>query len=177
MPRPTGLPGVVRLDANTDTDHASCVETRRSTTCGTFQFDSCPFFAFARRQAVLSTSSGEAELYGGSSTLMEGSDIRALLLWYGYSAQYSLYTDSFAAKSMMCREGLGRVKHLDIRALWVQQERFRGNLSVRKVVGLKNVADLGTKAHPRARFVLLRDVIGYRDLDALSHQLAIKDAS
>eukprot|EP00973_Karenia_brevis_P095594 12428113-Karenia_brevis.AAC.1 len=33
-----------------------------------------------------------------------------------------LGTDSSAAKSFVCRRGLGKMRHLDIRDLWIQKE-------------------------------------------------------
>jgi len=176
MPAAVGRRGWVRMKMFSDTDHASCVETRRSTTCGIIFLDETPFHGFARRQAVVSTSSGEAELYGGSTVIMEGKGIRELLRWYGYEVEFILFTDSSAAKSMYAREGLGRVKHLDIRALWVQQERVNSGLLVKKVGGAKNVADLGTKCHPRQRFADLRAAAGICDLEFLVSNATPQDA-
>ena len=56
-----------------------------------------------------------------------------------------LGTDSSAAKSFVSRRGLGRMRHLDIRDLWLQKEVADGNVVVSKVVGNENPADLMTK--------------------------------
>jgi hypothetical protein len=61
---------------------------------------------------------------------------------------------------MMNRDGVGGVKHLDVRVLWLQQERGQFGLKVRKVAGERNPADLGTKAHGVARFLVLREMSG-----------------
>ena len=55
------------------------------------------------------------------------------------------------------------MKHLDVRALWVQADRRDPGLITKKVLGENNVADLGTKAHPVTRFVQLRDMCGIVD--------------
>ena len=56
-----------------------------------------------------------------------------------------LGTDSNAAKSFVCRRGLGKMKHLEIRDLWLQKEVADGLLEVVKVRGDENPADLMTK--------------------------------
>jgi hypothetical protein len=52
------------------------------------------------------------------------------------------------------------VKHLDVRALWLQAERRDFGLIAKKVLDEENLADLGTRAHPVARFKKLRDMCG-----------------
>ena len=56
-----------------------------------------------------------------------------------------LGTDSNAAKSFVCRRGLGRMKHLEIRDLWLQKEVRDGSLDFFKIPGTKNPSDLMTK--------------------------------
>ena len=56
-----------------------------------------------------------------------------------------LGTDSSAAKSFVNRRGLGKMRHLEIRDLWLQEEVDKGRLVVDKVRGDKNPADLMTK--------------------------------
>ena len=56
-----------------------------------------------------------------------------------------LGTDSSAAKSFVSRRGLGRMRHLDIRDLWLQKEVGEGKVVVQKVLGTENPADLMTK--------------------------------
>ena len=66
-----------------DTNYAPDDPTKRAMTCGTYFIDGMPFSCFARRQAVQSTSSGEAEFYGASSVAMEGKVIWHLFEWLG----------------------------------------------------------------------------------------------
>ena len=54
-------------------------------------------------------------------------------------------TDSSAAKSFVGRQGLGKMKHLEIRDLWLQKEVHDGKVVVHKVLGTENPSDLGTK--------------------------------
>ena len=50
-----------------------------------------------------------------------------------------------AAKSIAERLGVGKVRHLDVRWLWLQQEVRRGVIELEKVKGTENIADVGTK--------------------------------
>ena len=56
-----------------------------------------------------------------------------------------LYKDSSAAKSFVSRQGLGKMKHLEIRDLWLQREVGMNKVVVHKVEGPRNPADLMTK--------------------------------
>ena len=57
----------------------------------------------------------------------------------------TLGTDSSAAGSFVCRRGLGRMRHLEIRDLWLQKEVSEGKVRVVKIKGTENPADLMTK--------------------------------
>ena len=62
-------------------------------------------------------------------------------------------TDSSAAKSFVSRRGLGKMRHLEIRDLWLQKEVNEGKVKVSKVKGTENPADLMTK------------ILGIKDID------------
>ena len=61
------------------------------------------------------------------------------------SGAIKLGTGSSAAKSFVNRRGLGRMRHSDIRDLWLQQEVSEGKFEVFKTLGSGNPADLMTK--------------------------------
>ena len=63
----------------------------------------------------------------------------------GHKVQVRVWTDSSAAKSFVNRRGLGKMRHLEIRDLWLQEEVDKGRLEVSKVRGDQNPADLMTK--------------------------------
>ena len=43
-------------------------------------------------------------------------------------------TDSTAAKSVVSRRGLGKMRHIEIRDMWLQKEVCEGKVKVFKVV-------------------------------------------
>ena len=64
----------------------------------------------------------------------------------GLSPNMRLWTDSAAAKSFISRHGTGRMRHLQIRDLWLQKEVADGRLTCLKIPGHENPADLMTKS-------------------------------
>jgi hypothetical protein len=177
MKKPNGVKGKVLLELFSDTDFAGCKETRRAMTCGVTRLDKTITSVFARRQGVQSTSSGEAEFYGATSVVMDGRIVKHFLEWLGYEVLYQLHLDSSAAKAMVQRDGVGKVKHMDVRALWIQAERRDHGLVIRKVPGAQNYADLGTKAHPPGRFLELRDMLNIVDCRKIDAESEIEACS
>ncbi len=169
MERPDAtLPcNVVILKCFSDTDWAAHRKSRRSVTCGVFTADGCPLAAFARRQHLVSLSSGEAEYYGMVSVACEGLLFKTLYEFLGYTVSWSLGVDSSAAKAMAQREGVGKVRHLDCRSLWLQRAVKELKLRIQKVSGPLNVADIGTKAHTEKELVRLREAVGLYDGEGL----------
>ena len=99
-------------------------------------------------QGAWALSSAEAELYG----MMEGATrAKGLLTLAGemgfedLSTVVHLGTDSAAAKSFVSRRGLGKMRHIEIRDLWLQNEVREGKVVVHKIPGTENPADLMTK--------------------------------
>ncbi|CAK0834427.1 unnamed protein product, partial [Prorocentrum cordatum] len=170
-------PGEVKLHMFTDTGFAACKETRRAMARGVTKLDGVHFAAFARRQGVQTTSSGESEFYRAASVVMGGRLVKDALRWLGYKVTWELGVDSSAAKAMINREGFGKVKHLDVGALWVQQERKVRGLIVKKESGENNVADLGAKAHPVARFECLRGLAGIVDCSEMDKHKELEACS
>ena len=61
------------------------------------------------------------------------------------SAVAEAWTDSSAAKSFVSRRGLGKMRHLELRDLWLQREVGDGKVVVKKILGAENPADAMTK--------------------------------
>ena len=57
----------------------------------------------------------------------------------------NLETDSKAANEFVARRGLGKMRHIEVRELWLQKEVLEGKVRVRKVLGTENPSDLRTK--------------------------------
>ena len=71
--------------------------------------------------------------------------MRSVLRDLGEQCELRLSLDSSAAIGICRRTGVGRVRHLDTRLLWIQELVRDGQLHVVKVAGTSNPADLMTK--------------------------------
>ena len=139
---------------------------KTTTSCIVHKADGADLANSVRRQDLVSISSGESEFYALSSAALDSRLLKQLFEWFGFRVEWSVSTDSSAAKGMVMRQGVGKVRHMDCRALWVQQAVRKENLKIRKVDGKLNPADLGTKAQEHER---LLGMVGLRDVgdDAL----------
>ena len=58
---------------------------------------------------------------------------------------FIVYTGSSSAKALAQRRGVGRLKHVDLRHLWVQSCVRQKLVRLKKIGTMNNVADLNTK--------------------------------
>ena len=61
------------------------------------------------------------------------------------SPSIELSTDSSAAKGIASRRGLGKVRHIAVCQLWLQDKVHDGEMQVSKAKGIDNQADILTK--------------------------------
>ena len=90
-------------------------------------------------------SSGEAEYYAMVKGAIEGLGMQTLARDLWWSLALRLHVDSSAAKAIASRQGMGKIRHLEVRHLWLQQVVREGKLVLKKVAGTLNPADLMTK--------------------------------
>ena len=99
-------------------------------------------------QGATALSSAEAEFYAMIEAVLRAKRVVGLASELGFSTLSNVVkigTDSSAAKSFVGRKGLGKMRHLEIRDLWLQQEVLDKKVVVSKVAGEENPADLMTK--------------------------------
>ena len=65
----------------------------------------------------------------------------------GLDKKIFLLTDSSAAKSFSSQRGLSRMRHLEVKDLWLQEAICRNRLKIGRIRGEENPADLFTKYH------------------------------
>ena len=66
--------------------------------------------------------------------------------WRLDAGTLQIFSDSSSARAFSARRGLGKVRHIQTRYLWLQERVALGHLIVKKVRGDDNVADVLTKA-------------------------------
>ena len=94
----------------------------------------------------MSLSSGEAELNASLKGGVELLGVRELLQELGESnISLLLQGDSAACRGTVHREGCGRLKHLEVKQLWIQSHIRDGRISFQKIPRSENTADAMTK--------------------------------
>ena len=101
-------------------------------------------------QKVVTLSSGEAELAGVVRGASEGCGLQSLAADLGVVLRFRIHADSSAAIGICRRAGIGRVRHLAVSQLWVQERLRAGSFTLHKVPGDHNPADILTKVVARA---------------------------
>eukprot|EP00971_Amphidinium_carterae_P241184 4788299-Amphidinium_carterae.1 len=128
-----------------DADWAGDPESRRSVTAGTLYWDKVPMSSWSRLQSVRALSSGESEYYQLTTAGAEAMFMKSVLDFIGEECRIELYTDSSAALGISQCAGTGKVRHLDLRLLWVQDGLKEGLFCIMKINSAQNTGDLGTK--------------------------------
>ena len=106
-------------------------------------------------------SSAEAELYAMTEGATRGMGLQTMLGEMGvFIATLHLYTDSSAAKSFASRRGLGKMRHVEVKELWLQAAVKEGKVKLHKVDGEMNPADLLTKYMDLTRLRRLGELLG-----------------
>ena len=143
--------GPWRLIAECDSDWGGDA-TRRSTSGAMLFLNGALIASFSRRQAGYALSSCEAELFALVSCAAEVLATRSWLEEQDVRLEGppTLFTDSSAAMMVTGRRGPGKMKHICMRALAVQQWVRDGLISVAKIGTASNRADLLTKPLPFA---------------------------
>ena len=131
-----------------DTDWSGCPRTRRSTSGGCVMIGSHCIRTWSSTQASVTLSSGEAEYYGLVKAAGAGLGHQSLMDDLGLHLPVRVWTDSSAALGIASRSGLGKLRHLETHTLWVQEKVRTGAITLKKVWGEVNPADLFTKHLP-----------------------------
>ena len=110
-----------------------------------------------------------AEFYAGCATAEEMLLARDVLMFFGCRVEASLHMDSAAARGICRREGVGKVKQLEVRTLWKQQVVKAKTLTLKTVKSQDNCADLGTKTLTAGTLSLLRNLNGLVDKNTMDN--------
>ena len=117
-------------------------------------------FSSSRTQRVVALSSGEAELLSSASSICDALLTRELLEFMDFGrVKIFHHIDASAAKAMLERSGVGKVRHLSCRILWCQQLIKSGEVALLKISTTFNPSDLGTKGLSRARTLMLMCIL------------------
>ena len=133
------------LNVSVDTDFAGCLKTRRSTSGGVAMIGSHLIKSWSATQTVVALSSGEAELSGLVKGAAQAMGLRSVADDLGMKWSIVLHSDATAAIGICRRRGLGKIRHLAVADLWIQDKVKTHEFALEKVLGTLNPADLLTK--------------------------------
>lgn len=148
--RPSGHAGYHVVEAVADADFAGDKTTRRSISGGQVYINGNVCLAYSRTQKNISLS--KAILIKKAWAFL----VRDL------DTQLVARTDSSAGQGIASRRGVGRVRHLDTRYLWVQELVLGGKLKLDDI-DLVQPADAGTKSLSSSRLRMLRALMNMVD--------------
>lgn len=132
----------------------------RSTTGLSVWWDGFLLSHKSRTQSTVAQSTCESELLALGAGVMEGRFAQTIADELGKQLTLEAFCDSSSAVAITARRGLGRLRHLNVKQLWLQQEVKEKRLVVSRVGSEQNVSDLFTKAFQAPRFRALTEMIG-----------------
>jgi hypothetical protein len=138
------------LRAFSDSDFAGCVASRFSTSGGAALLGAHLLKHWASTQKRHTLSSGEAELGAIVKSFSEILGLQSVARDLGVELRPEVHADSAAAIGICNRSGIGKVRHLAVAQLWVQDFVRSKACRLFKVLGTENPADLMTKPLARA---------------------------
>ena len=130
---------------DSDSDWAGCRVTGKSTSGGALMIGGHFLKGWSRTQNHVTMSSAEAELIALVKCSAELLGVRSMLRDLGTETSGVVYADSSAALAIAKRKGAGKLRHINVSSLWVQEQQERKEVEYRKVLGTENPADLMTK--------------------------------
>jgi len=129
-----------------DSDWAGCKATRKSSSGGCVMMGKHLIGHWSKMQATVALSSGEAELNAAVKGVSEIIGFKNVCDELGWPLKIEIGTDATVCKSILLRQGCGKIKHLSTRQLWIQGAIETYGMKIQKIPRTINNADLMT--HP-----------------------------
>ena len=149
------------LESYSDSDSAGNKAHRRSTSAAVHLVNACTVFATSKSQKVVSLSSAEAALHALVAAVADGAYIRGSLEFLcGRAVEHYALVDNTAAKQIANKKGVGKIRHLAGKVLWIQEYTSSGKVKVIQIPTSLNLSDIGTKPLSMARTKALLYCIG-----------------
>ena len=137
------------LTGYTDSDWAGCKLTRRSTSGRVIVHGSHLLLHYSRTQAGVALSSAEAELNAASFLGCEMLGMSQFFSEFGNTMKTTINGDSSAVKGILVRRGCGKVKHLEVKQLWLQEQVRSGKVEFQNISRKNIPSDASTHHYTR----------------------------
>ena len=147
------------IDVYVDSDWAKRAD-RKSTSGGMVTYGRTAVKHWARTQASRALSVGEAEYYALVTGCAEALGMQSVLMDMGIAVGVRVWTDSSTAKSVAGRRGFGKLRHVELKFLWVREPVKNGRIQVRKILSERKPSDHLTKRHRWNELVEILRLVG-----------------
>ena len=156
------------VETFTDADWAGHKAHRKSTSCGVHFINNNFVYASSKTQRVVSRSSAESELHAMVSGCSDAIFLRRCMEFLtNDEVEQWQWVDNSAARQLIERQGVGCVRHLSGKILWMQDLVLAKQVKVGQVPTQWNVSDVGTKPLARQRLLILLNQVGACDPESL----------
>ena len=166
---------VKRLEVYTDSVWASDQVTRKSTSGAVIMAEGMRLHAHSRGQASVALSSCEAEVMAASEGIKEALLLQKVLMFVGLGhSEIEIKVDSSAAHAFFHRRGVGRMKHIDSKILWLQDLIAAGGVRLKKIPRTQNLADMLTHTPSAKELEIFLPVMSLRRYSERDKELMAK---
>ena len=148
-----------------DSDWAGDRKTGKSTSGGIIMMGSHLIKSWSRTQDSITLSSADAELVALSKLAMEILGVRSMCQeWHLVQKEVAstLFADASAALCIAKRQGAGKMRHINVKSLWLQEKELQAELLYQKIKGEDNPADGLTKHVRQELAAKYADLVGTR---------------
>ena len=133
---------VAKIMVYVDSDWAGCLRTRRSTSGGAAFWRKHLVLHWSKTQPVIALSSGEAELNAVLKGSAEAMMIKETSKEMHSDIEAEVRSDSGACIGTVNRKGSGKIKHLEVKQLRLQERIGETRIKITKIPRDLNPADL-----------------------------------
>ena len=144
-----------------DANWAVCRTSRKSTSGGAIQLGAHTIRTWSKTQNTIAQSSAESELLAIVRAATEALGCMSLAADLGLKFDTRMHVDASAALGILERKGVGKIRHLDVGTLWLQEVQLRQKVAFMKIKGTSNPADLMTKHLAQDQINEYAEKLGY----------------
>ncbi|CAK1579062.1 unnamed protein product [Parnassius mnemosyne] len=144
-----------------DSDYASDVDTRKSTTGYIFMMNGGPITWSSQKQKTIALSTTEAEFVAACEAAKEMIWLRQLMLDLGENCKcVTMFIDNQSAIKLINNPVYHkRTKHIDVKYYFIREKVELGMIKINYVPSKDQLADILTKALSTQTFTYIRDQI------------------